>query len=384
MNDRRLFWLRVLSLAGAAFTAVVILAGAWTRLLDAGLGCPDWPGCYGNFMVPDADQALRHSPDSPLDATKAWMEMIHRYLASGLGLLVVSLLVIAWPHRRRQGMPWRQMLLLFAVLMVQGAFGAYTVTLKLWPQVVTLHLLGGLSVMSIFVWLHLRLRRLARGQGVGAARRPGRVLTIALLLLVMQLALGGWTSSNYAGLACQGFPTCNTQWWPETDWGEGFHLTQAVGPTYLHGALHAEARTTIHLAHRLGGGLLGIALMVVVVCYWRRREMRPWLASLAAALLLQVALGVANVLWWLPLGLALLHTAGAVLLVFTFTLVVWKQRYSTAVVVRQRRPTSLVLAVDDLDADRRRVGSAGSLIPSRSGQDVGSEPQRKKRGWLHA
>ncbi|WP_348816043.1 COX15/CtaA family protein [Halomonas sp. H10-59] len=339
MNDRRLATLRLLSLVGALFTALVIMAGAFTRLLDAGLGCPDWPGCYGALVVPDASSALLHSPDAPLEASKAWMEMIHRYLAGCLGVMVMALLVLAWPRRRKPGFPWRLMLILFAALMVQGAFGAYTVTLKLWPQVVTLHLLGGLTVMTLFIWLHLRLRRVARGEAALAARPLGALMGVATMLLVLQLALGGWTSSNYAGIACQGFPTCNSQWVPDTDWGEGFHLTQTVGPNYLHGALHAEARTTIHLAHRLGALVLTLALALVVIRRWHRREMRPWLLTLAGATALQVALGIANVLLWLPLGLALLHTAGAVLLVFSFTLVAWKQRHSRQAVKGRQRQT---------------------------------------------
>lgn len=334
----RLTLLRTLSLVGAVFTAVVILAGAWTRLLDAGLGCPDWPGCYGALVVPDAGRALLHSPEVPLEASKAWMEMIHRYLATLLGLLAMMLVVLSWRLRCLAGFPRRLIVALFTMLMIQGAFGAYTVTLKLWPQVVTLHLLGGLSVMTLFIWLHLRLRRVARRQGRLPCRPLGRLWWLAAALLVLQLGLGGWTSSNYAGIACQGFPTCNSQWWPETDWGEGFHLTQTVGPNYLHGQLHAEARSTIHLAHRVGALLLAVTLMLLVVRHWQEAPLRPWLASLAGALLLQVALGVANVLLWLPLGLALLHTAGAVLVVFAFTLCCWKRRQglSLAAVAKSR------------------------------------------------
>lgn len=324
--SKRVTLLRTLSLCGALFSVVVILAGTWTRLLDAGLGCPDWPGCYGAIVVPDAEVASQHASGVPLEASKAWMEMIHRYLATTLGLLGLALVVIGWKLRQQHNFPWRLIVMLFATLMVQGAFGAYTVTLKLWPQVVTLHLLGGVCVLTLFIWLHLRLRRFHQQRRLVSAPM-GRLWWLAAFLLVMQLALGGWTSSNYAGLACQGFPTCNAQWWPETDWGEGFHLTQTVGPNYLYGQLHAEARSTIHLAHRLGAGALAIALMALVVRHWRHAGLRPWLISLTAALMLQVALGIANVLLWLPLGLALLHTAGAVLLVFAFSLASWKLRH---------------------------------------------------------
>ena len=342
-QPRRLRLLWVLSLAGVLFTAVVILIGVWTRLVDAGLGCPDWPGCYGRLVVPDAERAMAHTPEAPLESFKAWVEMIHRYVASALGLLVIALLMLGAGYRRRAGYPWRVNLALLGVILLQGAFGAFTVTLKLWPQVVTLHLLGGLSVLVLFLWLHLRLRRFARGDALidGATDGPRRRLSpwwgVAMLMLVLQLALGGWVSSNYAGIACQGFPTCNGQWWPEMDWSEGFHLTQTVGPNYLHGQLHADARTAIQQGHRLGALLLGMALVVLAVRYWHETTMRPWLAGLLVAYAVQVGLGIANVLLWLPLWLALLHTAGAVALVMLLVLAVWHWQEAQLVVCSTRR-----------------------------------------------
>lgn len=332
----RLALLRMMSLCGALFAAIVILAGAWTRLLDAGLGCPDWPGCYGALVVPGQDVANLHSPDVAFEASKAWMEMIHRYLAMTLGILVVALVLLSWRLRHLRDFPWRLIVGMLLLMMVQGAFGAFTVTLKLWPQVVTLHLLGGLAVMTAFLWLYLRLRGVSRGQRRLVRRPVGVLWKLAGAVLVLQLALGGWTSSNYAGIACYGVPTCNAQWWPETDWGEGFHLTQNVGPNYLYGQLHAEARTTIHFAHRLGAAALAVLLMVLIVRHWRESEIRPWLASLGAALVLQAGLGAANVVLWLPPGLALMHTAGAILLVFSFVLVCWKRRYTE--VASPRKP----------------------------------------------
>lgn len=329
-DSRRLKWLRYLSLAGALFTVVVILVGAWTRLVDAGLGCPDWPGCYGAFRVPDAGTAALHSPHAPLEASKAWVEMIHRYLASSLGLLVVCLVVIGARFRRCVGYPWRLSQGLLAAILLQGAFGAFTVTLKLWPQVVTLHLLGGVGLLTLFVWLHLRLRLCPQGQAPLYRKAAGSRLGVAwwfvLGLLIAQLMLGGWTSSNYAGLACQGFPACNGQWLPALDWGEGFHLTQTVGPSYLHGSLHAEARTAIHFAHRLGA----LALVAALLLLWRRYRGRPeryWLTAALGACLLQACLGIANVLLWLPLWLALMHTAGAVALVICLLMAVWRRRF---------------------------------------------------------
>ncbi|EWG99269.1 COX15/CtaA family protein [Halomonas sp. BC04] len=323
----RLGLLLSLSLVGIFFTTAVILVGVWTRLVDAGLGCPDWPGCYGRLVVPDADRAMAHSPDAPLEAFKAWVEMIHRYVASALGLLVIALLVAGASLRKRQGYPWGVSVALLVVILLQGAFGAFTVTLKLWPQVVTMHLLGGLAVLLLFLWLHLRLRRFAAGD---TGERPRRRLTplwgLAALMLLLQLALGGWVSSNYAGIACQGFPTCNGQWWPEMDWSEGFHLTQTVGPNYLHGQLHADARVAIHQGHRIGALLLGLVLLALAFRHWHEARLRPWLGGLVGIYALQLGLGIANVLLWLPLWLALLHTAGAVALVLCLALALWHWR----------------------------------------------------------
>ncbi len=337
---RRLTLLLTLSLVGFLFTMVVILIGAWTRLVDAGLGCPDWPGCYGRMVVPDAERAAFHTPDAPLESFKAWVEMIHRYVASTLGLLVISLVVCGAPLRRFPGFPWKVSLALLGVILIQGGFGAFTVTLKLWPQVVTLHLLGGLSVMLLFLWLHLRLRRFKAGDlTLGGIPAPRRALSplwcLAVVLLVLQLALGGWVSSNYAGIACQGFPTCNGQWWPTMDWSEGFHLTQTVGPNYLHGQLHADARTAIHFGHRLGAFLLGLVLVLLAWRHWKEPGLRPWLGGLLGVYSVQLGIGIANVLMWLPLWLALLHTAGAVAMVATLAMAVWHWRESS---IRSARP----------------------------------------------
>lgn len=323
--DQRLRWLAHLTLAGTLLTALVILVGAWTRLVDAGLGCPDWPGCYGRLLVPDSEHAALRHPDVPLEPFKAWVEMAHRYVASFLGLMVISVVALGWPLRHRPGYPWRVSLALLVVILIQGAFGAFTVTLKLWPQVVTLHLLGGLSVLMLFFWLHLRVRHSLKNMTLG--RQPINLLWAASIgLLVLQLALGGWVTSNYAGIACQGFPTCNAQWWPEMDLSEGFHLTQTVGPNYLHGQLHADARTAIQVVHRIGALFLGVALLVL---WWRYRRLvfvGRALAAVVGAYIVQVVLGIANVLLWLPLWLALLHTAGAVVLTLSVGWAWWRWR----------------------------------------------------------
>lgn len=302
-----------LSATGVGFTFMVILVGVWTRLVDAGLGCPDWPGCYGALVVPDAQRAASFAPDIPLDPFKAWMEMFHRYIASGLGLVALVLAWMGWKNRHISGYPVIGSWLLLGIICLQGAFGAWTVTLQLWPQVVTLHLLGGFTVLATFFWLSYRLN--ACRQSDHRPIRPPRLWWLVGLLLVAQVALGGWTSSNYAGIACTGFPTCNNEWWPDyMDFDEGFHLTQEVGPNYLYGQLHAGARTAIHYTHRLGALALGLGLLLLSVHYKRHKSARPWLLAALATYLLQVSLGVILVLNALPLSVALLHTAGAAML----------------------------------------------------------------------
>lgn len=327
VDHQRVAIVRGLSFVGVALTALVMLVGAWTRLSDAGLGCPDWPGCYGQWVVPSADDAAVRFPAFPLETSKAWLEMLHRYIATVLGATVVLLLWLGWPLRKMSGYPWRVSLFLMLAVLVQGMFGALTVTLSLWPQVVTLHLLGGMGILLLFVWLYCRLRTFPRGV-TSSPRQATACWWLVAALLVGQLALGGWVSSNYAGLSCQGFPSCNGQWWPQMDLGEGFHLTQTVGPNYLHGQLHADARTAIHVAHRVWGGLLGVAILLL---WWRQRveTAARGLISVLSIYCLQVMLGIASVIFWLPLWLALLHTAGAMALTVSFLIAWWRWRHGS-------------------------------------------------------
>lgn len=313
-----------LSSVGIVFTFIVILVGVWTRLVDAGLGCPDWPGCYGALVVPNAERASDFAPHIPLDPFKAWVEMVHRYLASSLGLLAIVLVVIAWKNRHLRGYPVAVSVLLLLVICIQGAFGALTVTLKLWPQVVTLHLLGGFTVLAIFFWLRCRLGA-CQHQQFTRSSLP-RVWWAAILILTLQVALGGWTSSNYAGIACTGFPTCNNEWWPSyMDFNEGFHITQEVGPNYLYGQLHAGARTAIHYTHRIGALGVGIALLMLW-SYGRTKQ--PSIRGITQLMLgiyaLQITLGIVLVLFSLPLSVALMHTAGAALLLLCLLRTGWR------------------------------------------------------------
>lgn len=307
---------RGLALAGVALAALVVALGAYTRLVDAGLGCPDWPGCYGFITVPatssDVAAAEARFPDSPVEPDKAWPEMVHRYFASGLGLLTFGVLALAWRRGGGGATPGAGLGLpvaLVVLVIVQGAFGAWTVTLKLWPQVVTAHLLGGFATLGL-LWVHaLRL-------GAVAAPRPRAGLATptlwVLAVVVGQVALGGWTSSNYAALACPDFPLCHGHLAPDMDFAKGFDVWQDIGPNYLGGALSSEARVAIQVTHRAGAI---ITLFAAVWLAWRVGGALGW--SLAGIVATQFGLGIANVVLALPLAIATLHNAGAAALLLT-------------------------------------------------------------------
>ena len=295
-----------LVLGGIALASVVVVLGAYTRLVDAGLGCPDWPGCYGFLSVPATPEDIAAAealfPDSPVERDKAWAEMVHRYFAAVLGLLALVIWAVAWRRRMRLTVP-----IAFVVLVIaQGIFGAWTVTLKLWPQVVTVHLLGGFATLAL-LWIY--------GLKIGAIHLfpvPGQLkghVAAAIGIVVLQVALGGWTSSNYAALACPDFPACHGSLFPDMDFRAGFNLTQDVGPNYLGGLMTSDARVAIQMTHRLG------AFIVLFAVGWLAfRLTGPLRWALAGMLVVQFALGVANVLAQLPLAVATLHNAGAALL----------------------------------------------------------------------
>lgn len=306
---------------------VVVLLGAYTRLTHAGLGCPDWPGCYGFIGVPQTDAQLahaeRHFPEAPVEAQKGWNEMVHRYFAGTLGLAILGLAVHALVQRGRDGQPLRLPLVLLGVVITQAAFGMWTVTLKLWPQVVTAHLLGGFTTLALLFLLSLRLSGALPALGLPAGLR--RLAAAALALVIGQIALGGWVSSNYAAVACVDLPTCHGQWWPAMDFANGFHLTQHIGPNYLGGQLDSDARTAIHMTHRLGALVVTLTLLALA---WRLRgEGLGRLAGLLLAVLaLQVGLGISNVLFHLPLPVAVAHNGGGALLLLTLVLVNYRVR----------------------------------------------------------
>lgn len=317
---------------------LVVILGAYTRLVHAGLGCPDWPGCYGFLGVPKGDSAIELAqlrfPEHPLEIPKAWAEMLHRYVAGLLGLVILGLALIALKYRGRDQYPLKLSLALLALVICQALFGMWTVTLKLWPQVVTAHLLGGFATLSLLFLLSLRLSgRLPADVGLTALRPLARV---ALVVVIAQIMLGGWTSSNYAAVACTDLPTCHGQWWPDMDFRAGFNIFQEIGPNYLGGMLEGAGRTAIHFSHRLGA--LVVAATVLLLA-WRlyRAGMRGTAIWLGLVLLTQLGLGITNVLAHLPLSIAVAHNGIGALLLLSVILVNYQVRPAPMPVLRQRR-----------------------------------------------
>ncbi|MCP8900566.1 COX15/CtaA family protein [Gilvimarinus xylanilyticus] len=317
-----------LALLATALASVVVVLGAFTRLVDAGLGCPDWPGCYGHLTWPTTEEHVATAealfPEAPVEHDKTWPEMVHRHFAGLLGLLILGLTIFTWRRAAQTGQPLPKghTLGLLILVIIQAAFGMWTVTLKLWPQVVTAHLLGGFATLSL---LWLLAQRLGPWQWIsqqtGKIRALKPLVLLALVLVVIQIALGGWTSSNYAALACTDFPTCHGKWWPEMDVARGFNLAQTIGPNYLGGLLEGEARTAIHMAHRLGAIVVTLAVLLLVARLFSIRCARPMAVTLLAVLALQVSLGITNVMAHLPLAVAVAHNAvGALLLLTLVTL----------------------------------------------------------------
>ena len=328
-----------LALAGLLLCFIVVILGAYTRLVHAGLGCPDWPGCYGFLTVPQSDHALETAqlrfPDDPVEAFKAWAEMIHRYAAGTLGLLILGLAVIGIRQRRDPGYPTGLCVGLLALVVCQALFGMWTVTLKLWPQVVTAHLLGGFATLSLLLLLVLRL------SGRLPALHPTRSLTrlrllarFALAVVILQIMLGGWTSTNYAAVACIDLPTCHGEWWPEMDFHTGFNLLhQEIGPNYLGGMLEGPGRTAIHFTHRLGALLTTFVVLLLGWQLWRAR-LHGLALLLCLALTAQVGLGITNVLAALRLAVAVAHNGMAALLLLCTLAVNYRVRAPATVRVR--------------------------------------------------
>ena len=321
--------IRRLCVLGVLLCFAVVVLGAYVRLTAAGLGCPDWPGCYGH-LTPAGVQAAGSTaafPGQPFEPGKAWREMIHRYVVGTLSVLIVVLTALAISRRGQRLLSVPLALALLATLIMQAALGMLTVTWRLNPLIVTLHLLFGMTTLALLWWLLLSLPRdaialpdEAHTATRGSARRLAlarRVALLGLVVLALQIALGGWTSSNYAAVACPDFPTCQNAWWPRSNYRHAFVLWHGLGIDYEGGVLDNAARIAIHFTHRLGALIATLVLTLAAVLVLRVRGLSgaglPACAVLAA-LLLQLALGVSMVMRGFPLALATAHTAGAALL----------------------------------------------------------------------
>ncbi len=326
---------RALTLLLLFLTFDLVLFGAFTRLTDSGLGCPDWPGCYGNASPVGArvqiDAAQSAMPTGPVTHGKAWIEMIHRYLATGVGVLILVLAASSWAAARRRESavsPWWPTLTLVWVC-VQGAFGALTVTMKLYPAIVTLHLLGGMVLLAL---LAVQAQAYAPAPVALSARLRAATWGVALLSVV-QIALGGWVSTNYAVLACTDFPLCQASWWPEMDFASGFSVVRELGMAAdATGYLPFPALTAIHYVHRLVAYALLFALAVLAWALFvqHRPELRRWAHALFGIAAWQLVSGLSNVLLSWPLLGAVAHTAGAAALVVVLTLLLTRSLQAQA------------------------------------------------------
>lgn len=325
---RKLVWFAVF------YTFVVVVVGAYVRLSDAGLGCPDWPGCYGELTPHHAKDDIAKAVDEqggthgPVSLGKAWKEMFHRYIAGGLGLLILAIAAIAVRRRAVLGQsPWLAVSLLFVVLF-QAALGMWTVTMLLKPVIVTLHLLGGLTTLALLFWLGLRQERFQPVSTAAARLRPWAAL--AMLIVIAQIALGGWVSTNYAALACIDLPTCHGEWFPQMDFRHGFQLVRELGMTAAGTHLSYDAITAIHWTHRVGALVTFLFVGGFALALARTACCGRFGAALLAVLLVQVGLGIANVLGGLPLAVAAAHNAGAAILLLTMVVINFALRQKSA------------------------------------------------------
>jgi len=313
---------------------VVVVLGAYTRLSDAGLGCPDWPGCYGNVMVPDVQEEIDQSNEiymsRPLEAGKAWKEMVHRYAAGTLGILILVIAILAWRARSQPGQQLTVPLLLVGLVIFQALLGMWTVTLLLKPIIVMGHLLGGMTILALLTWTYLKCR--SGTPAIRTKQHPLRFWSLlGLIIVAVQISLGGWTGANYAALICPDLPVCQGQWWPPMDFSEGFIPWRGLGVNYEFGVLEGPARTAVHMSHRLGAviTLLVVAFIAVRSILDACLNVRRAGSILLALLIVQFSLGVANVLLTLPIMVAVAHNGVAALLLLSILTLVFHTRYAT-------------------------------------------------------
>ena len=311
--------IKTLSLLSGILGFVVVALGAWTRLADAGLGCPDWPGCYGFVTIPvspeEIDIANSKFPDTPYEVAKAIPEVVHRYFAAALGFFIVC---IAYLAVRSKDVPTNirnLSIFLLAWVIMQGTFGYWTVSLKLWPQVVTTHLMSGFLTTALLWLLYFKTKDLLESRARWNFEiSTKRLFNISIALVAVQIFLGAWTSTNYASYSCTDFPLCQGQILPEANFKEGFNFFQSIGPNYLGGQLDHESRVAIHLTHRFGAIVVTLFLLFTSFQLYKR-NFQTLAYGLIAFLTLQVLLGISNVIFALPLLIAVGHNLGGLLLI---------------------------------------------------------------------
>lgn len=319
-------WFKRLTLIATVLALCVVVLGAYVRLTDAGLGCPDWPGCYGTLTVPESEAAIANAqtlyPKATVQVGKAWREMAHRYLAGTLGLVVLALFVLAWRQqlnptiRHGQTIKWIASVLLL-VIGFQAMLGMWTVTMLLKPVIVSAHLLGGMTTLGLLVWLTCAhyLPNTLPSEPFTLSKNTVFAIRFALVILVMQILLGGWTSTNYAALACTDFPTCHGAWLPNMDFKDAFHLVRDLGQNAEGGALSLASLTAIQWTHRVGALVTFLYIGSIGLLLVKHHVFKGLALLLLLALCTQVALGIANLVLHLPLVLAVSHNMVAALLV---------------------------------------------------------------------
>ncbi|HEX5127386.1 MAG TPA: COX15/CtaA family protein [Rhodocyclaceae bacterium] len=312
--------------------AAVVVFGAYVRLSGAGLGCPDWPGCYGK-VSPEFAQAEIHSaqhtaPTGPVSMQKAWKEMTHRYIAGILGLLIAAIAVLSWLRWRAERVPPWLPFSLVGVVIFQALLGMWTVTRLLRPAVVSAHLLGGLTILALLTWLVQRESRTSR---YAAGSRLALAARLGLVLLVAQIVLGGWVSTNYASLACLDFPTCHGSLVPhDMAFDHAFQIFRELGRTPEGDSLPLSALTAIHWSHRFGAAVVGTYLLLFALYLGKRSQMRGFAVALGLAVVLQISLGISNVIFGLPLAVAVAHNAVAALLIYLMVSINFRLRAVTS------------------------------------------------------